>query len=254
VSDGGFYGTEGQEERVVALVVKVRERSRASRRDVSGAREPRGAARAVRSSGRSGDPISATGDVGSARLGLSRWRRKLARNDARERARTLAPDAAWPTMASSVTSAALRVSRRARVALAAPPRGSARARAARKKQPNAPRIQLVARGERHVLGVHVHLVYRPGGLVHRHRLRRGDVPPGGPLRAQARERARGRRGGGRVHVAILRSHHSGRGVSAARGRLDACCCGSTAARSCCATPPRTRGSCLPWASPATRAC
>ena len=39
-----------------------------------------------------------------------------------------------------------------------------------------------------------------------------------------------------------------------RGRLDACCCGSTAARSCCATPPRTRGSCRPWASPAMRAC
>lgn len=220
VSDGGF-GERRDKRNASWPDGKVRERSRASRRDVSGAREPRGAARAVRSSGRSGDPISATGDVGSARLGLSRWRRKLARNDARERARTLAPDAAWPTMASSVTSSALRVSRRARVALAAPPRGSARARAARKKQPNAPRIQLVARGERHVLGVHVHLVYRPGGLVHRHRLRRGDVPPGGPLRAQARERARGRRGGGRVHVAILRSHHSGRGVSAARGRLDA---------------------------------
>ena len=38
------------------------------------------------------------------------------------------------------------------------------------------------------------------------------------------------------------------------GRLGACCCGSTAARSCCATPPRTRGSCRLWASPATRAC
>lgn len=99
--------------------------------------------------------------------------------------------------------------------------GARLGRAARKRQPNAPRIQLVARGERHVLGVHVHLIYRPGGLVHRHRLRRGDARPVGPLRAQARERARGRRGGGPVHVAILRSHHSGGGVTASRGRLDA---------------------------------
>ena len=152
------------------------------------------------------------------RLGLSRWRRDEtgARNDAREGARPRAETA----VASSATSSAPRLAVRSRRAGAAAS-GLGSRRAARKRQPNAPRIQLVARGERHVLGVHVHLVYRPGGLVHRHRLRRGDVRPGGPLRAQARERARGRRGGGPVHVAILRSHHSGGGVTASRGRLDA---------------------------------